>query len=93
MLTALNEAHSHNTLLTLTFYLSLTLSHSLSHSLTHTHTLSLSNLYITPKHNNSGEVNFSMLGTVSGVLASGFVSLNGIFTTKVSLLIERVKRV
>ena len=30
-----------------------------------------------------GEINFSLLGTLSGVLASVFVSLNGIFTSKV----------
>jgi len=33
-----------------------------------------------------GEVNFSLLGTVSGVLSSVFVSLNSIFTSKVLFL-------
>lgn len=30
-----------------------------------------------------GEVNFSLLGTAAGVVSSVFVSLNGIFTSKV----------
>jgi GDP-fucose transporter C1 len=30
-----------------------------------------------------GEVNFSLLGTTAGVVSSVFVSLNGIFTSKV----------
>lgn len=38
-----------------------------------------------------GEINFSLIGTVAGVLSSVFVSLNSIFTSKVLSKVDNDK--